>query len=189
MSTSSLLSGLRRLVASKNDPSSSTSKPSALPSRIWSTVQQAWPLGSTSFGGPPVHFQIFHALFVDKLAWIDESIYQELFAICQALPGPGSTKMFYCINLIHNGAVAAIIAFLLWSLPGALGMFALAVGVNRIDSTLPEPVCALLSGLNSATVGIIALAAVQLSQKAITDRWTRILVFLGATAGMLYNVC
>lgn len=47
--------------------------------------------------------------------------------------------------------------------------------------------CALLSGLNAATVGIIALAAVQLSQKAITDKITRILVFLGATAGMLYN--
>lgn len=36
-------------------------------------------------------------------------------------------------------------------------------------------------------MGIIALAAVQLSQKAITDGLTRILVFLGATAGMLYN--
>ena len=46
---------------------------------------------------------------------------------------------------------------------------------------------ALLTGLNAATVGIIALAAVQLSQKAITDQLTRILVFLGATAGMLYN--
>lgn len=46
---------------------------------------------------------------------------------------------------------------------------------------------ALLSGLNAATVGIIALAAVQLSQKAITDKLSRILVFFGATAGMLYN--
>lgn len=45
----------------------------------------------------------------------------------------------------------------------------------------------MLSGLNAATVGIIALAAVQLSQKAITDKLTRVLVFLGATAGMLYN--
>jgi chromate transport protein ChrA len=44
-----------------------------------------------------------------------------------------------------------------------------------------------LSGLNSATVGIIALAAVQLSTKAITDKLTRILVFFGGTAGMLYN--
>lgn len=46
---------------------------------------------------------------------------------------------------------------------------------------------ALLTGLNSATVGIIALAAVQLSQKAITDKLSRILVFFGATAGLLYN--
>lgn len=45
----------------------------------------------------------------------------------------------------------------------------------------------MLSGLNAATVGVIALAAVQLSQKAVTDKLTRILVFLGATAGMLYG--
>lgn len=45
----------------------------------------------------------------------------------------------------------------------------------------------MLSGLNAATVGIVALAAVQLSQKAITDKLTRVLVFLGASAGMLYK--
>jgi chromate transport protein ChrA len=61
------------------------------------------------------------------------------------------------------------------------------VGISHISETLPSPVYALLSGLNSATVGIIALAAVQLSQKAITDKLTRILVFFGGTAGMLYN--
>ena len=59
--------------------------------------------------------------------------------------------------------------------------------MDRINEQLPAPVYALLTGLNAATVGIIALAAVQLSQKAITDKLTRILVFLGATAGMLYN--
>jgi chromate transport protein ChrA len=61
------------------------------------------------------------------------------------------------------------------------------VGISHIGETLPAPVYALLSGLNSATVGIIALAAVQLSQKAITDKLTRILVFFGGAAGMLYN--
>ena len=40
----------------------------------------------------------------------------------------------------------------------------------------PKPVYALLSGVNSATVGIIALAAVQFARKAITDPLTRILV-------------
>ena len=66
-------------------------------------------------------------------------------------------------------------------------MLGLAIGVSNIGETLPRPVYALLSGLNAATVGIIALAAVQLAQKAITDRLTRMLVFLGTAAGLLYN--
>lgn len=66
-------------------------------------------------------------------------------------------------------------------------MFGLSIGVSSIQDTLPRAVYALLSGLNAATVGIIALAAVELSNKAITDQVTRILVFLAATAGMLYN--
>jgi chromate transport protein ChrA len=66
-------------------------------------------------------------------------------------------------------------------------MYGLSIGVSNIGNSLPRPVYALLSGLNSATVGIIALAAVQLSKKAITDKVTRILVFFGAAAGLLYN--
>jgi hypothetical protein len=46
------------------------------------------------------------------------------------------------------------------SLPGAAGMFALSLGVSRISDTLPDIAYAVLSGLNAATVGVIALAAV-----------------------------
>lgn len=73
------------------------------------------------------------------------------------------------------------------SLPGAIAAYGLSLGIANIKNNLPQPVNALLTGLNAATVGIIALSAVQLSQKAITDKLSRILVFLGATAGMLYN--
>lgn len=66
-------------------------------------------------------------------------------------------------------------------------MFCFSLGVSRIGEKLPEAVYALLSGLNAATVGIIALAAVQLSQKVITDKLTRVLVFLGGAGGMLYT--
>jgi chromate transport protein ChrA len=41
--------------------------------------------------------------------------------------------------------------------------------------------------MNASTVGIIALAAVQLAEKAIKDRLTRILVIFGACAGLCYN--
>ncbi len=146
-----------------------------------------WYLGFTSFGGPAVHFQIFRRLFVEKYQWIDETVYQEMFALCQALSGPGSTKMLYAINVLHYGFWTGIAAFFVWCLPMAIAAFGLALGVEQIDKKLPGPVYALLSGLNSATVGIIALAAYQLSDKAITDTLSRILVFVSAAAGTLYN--
>lgn len=66
-------------------------------------------------------------------------------------------------------------------------MYALSLGVQNISDTLPRPVYALLSGLNASTVGIVALAAVQLSEKAIRDRLSRILVIFGACAGLCYS--
>ncbi|EON69537.1 hypothetical protein W97_08797 [Coniosporium apollinis CBS 100218] len=159
--------------------------------RLGDVFSRTWDLGFIAFGGPPVHFQTLHRRFVDgsggKAPWIDEQTYQELFSICQALPGPGSTKMLFCMALIHAGFLPALAAFLLWSLPGAIGMYGLSLGVERISEVLPGPVYALLSGLNAATVGIIALAAVQLADKAIKDKITRVLVILGACAGLCYN--
>jgi chromate transport protein ChrA len=89
--------------------------------------------------------------------------------------------------MIHAGIGAALFAFLLWSLPGAIGMYALSLGVQKMPEKLPPIVYALLSGMNASTVGIIALAAVQLAEKAIKDRITRILVIFGACAGLCYN--
>ncbi|ERS97561.1 hypothetical protein HMPREF1624_05732 [Sporothrix schenckii ATCC 58251] len=146
-----------------------------------------WHLGFTSFGGPPAHFKIFRDKFVRKEQWIDEQFYQELFSVAQALSGPASTKMLYCINLVHQGTLIAILGFIMWSLPGALAMFGLSLGVANINQSLPGIVYALLSGINAAVVGVIALATVELAAKAITDELTRLLVFFTASAGTLYN--
>jgi len=184
------LSRLRDLA--RQSPSDSTplqGNHNSLPNRLADVFLRTWDLGFTAFGGPPVHFQILHQRFVDgkggKQKWVDEET--ELFAICQSLPGPGSTKMIFCLTLLHAGFIPALFAFLIWCLPGAIGMYALSLGVQRMNEILPLPVYALLSGLNASTVGIIALAAVQLAEKAIRDKLTRILVLLGACAGLCYN--
>lgn len=113
--------------------------------------------------------------------------YQELFALCQGLPGPASTKFLLATVLVHAGWIPAVLAFLIWSLPGAVGMFALSLGVQRISDTLPEQAYAFLSGLNASTVGIVAVAAVQLAEKCIKDPLSRILVIFGACAGLCYS--
>ncbi|KAL6712506.1 hypothetical protein ACN47E_000383 [Coniothyrium glycines] len=192
MALSSIISSLRAHTRARRTASlqPNTDK---LEWRLLEVFSRMWDLGFTAFGGPPVHFQILHHRFVDGVGfnggtkWLDEQTYQELFAICQALPGPASTKMVFCIAMIHAGLTAAVFAFALWSLPGAIGMYGLSLGVQKMPDRLPPIVYAFLSGMNASTVGIIALAAVQLAEKAIKDRLTRILVIFGACAGMCYN--
>lgn len=74
-----------------------------------------------------------------------------------------------------------------FSLPGAIASYGLALGILQIHGKVPSSVLALTIGLNAATVGIIAHATVYLSQKAITDTISRVLVILSAAAGLLYS--
>lgn len=66
-------------------------------------------------------------------------------------------------------------------------MFGLALGIAKVKDTLPIPVYALLSGLNSATVGLIALAGMQLSIRCITDGLSRTVLIVSACAGLCYT--
>jgi chromate transport protein ChrA len=95
--------------------------------------------------------------------------------------------MVFSIVWIRAGILPALFAFLLWSLPGAVAMYGLSLGVQKMPDKLSPIVYALLSGMNASTVGIIALAAVQLADKAIKDKLSRILVIFGACAGLCYN--
>lgn len=153
-------------------------------------LRRTWHYGLTAFGGPPVHFQIFYKDFVqakEEDPWLDEQTYQELFALCQGLPGPASTKFIFIVVLLRFGLASAGLAFLLWAASGAAGMFSLSLGVQRMSEISPDPIYAFLSGLNASTVGVVAEAAVQLSEKCIKDRVSRILVLLGACAGLCYS--
>ena len=80
--------------------------------------------------------------------------------------------MAFCIALIHAGFVPALFVFLVWSLPGAIGMYGLSLGVQGMHETLPRIVYALLSGMNASTVGIVALAAVQASIPLVKENVT-----------------
>ena len=73
------------------------------------------------------------------------------------------------------------------SLPGAIAIFGVALGVRNIQTELPNLVYALLSGLNAATVGLIAVAAVQLSERAITNKMTRFIISTTGCVGILYQ--
>jgi chromate transport protein ChrA len=66
-------------------------------------------------------------------------------------------------------------------------MYALAIVISHVSNIFLLPVYALVSGLNAATVGVIAFAAVQLATKAITDPLSRFIVVFSACAGLCYD--
>jgi chromate transport protein ChrA len=159
----------------------------ALNTHFAEVIKYYWSLGLISFGGPGVHVVILRKRFVDKLKWIDITTFLDLFTLGNALPGPGSTQLAFSIAVVTHGVLPGLLAFTLWALPGALMMTGVAVAISHIPASLPPPVLALLTGLNAAAVGLIALAALQLASNAATDRVTLLLLWVSASFGICYH--
>jgi hypothetical protein len=66
-------------------------------------------------------------------------------------------------------------------------MFFVAIAISHIPNELPVLVYALFSGLNAATVGVIAVSATILSKGVIRDPLSRALVITAACAAIPYS--
>lgn len=87
--------------------------------RLHEVFIRTWDLGLTGFGGPAAQFLTFRRRFAEssdqRKPWVNEVVYQELFALAQATPGPASTKLLLWLVWIHAGAVPATMVFFLWA--------------------------------------------------------------------------
>ncbi|KAF9910528.1 hypothetical protein EC991_006346 [Linnemannia zychae] len=144
-------------------------------------------LGYTTFGGPAAHIGILYGEIVEKRQWIASDQFTELFAICQALPGPASTELAYSLALVRSGFLASIVAFLLWSLPGAIVMTVAGILIGDLTDSIPLWATRLEQGLAAAAVGLVALAAYKMSTALATDKLTRILALISGGTSALYT--
>ena len=85
-------------------------------------------LGLGSFGGPIAHLGYFHREFVERRRWLDEAHFGQLLALCQLLPGPASSQLGFSLGLLRAGWGGAIAAFLAFTAPSAVLLFAFAAG-------------------------------------------------------------
>lgn len=127
-----------------------------------STTMQLWQifwcflkLGCTSFGGPIAHISFFRTEFVVNKGWLTERDYFDLVALCQFLPGPASSQVGMAIGLLRGGYNGAVFAWLGFTLPSALLMLGLALGLERFAEIVPPGV---LHGLKLAALAVIAQA-------------------------------
>ncbi|KAF8520563.1 chromate transporter-domain-containing protein [Gautieria morchelliformis] len=155
--------------------------------RCTEVVRLFGPFAFIAFGGPAANIVMLRKIFVVREKWVDDKTFTDLFALGNALPGPSFSQLAFAIALLRGGPIPALLSFVLLTAPGALAMLGLGFGVRHIPASLPDVVFALFSGLNAAAVGLISLAAYDLSAKVITDPLTRIEVLLAAAFGSCFQ--
>ncbi|GAA5872390.1 hypothetical protein JCM1840_006049, partial [Sporobolomyces johnsonii] len=159
----------------------------SLLSRLALTTKFFGPLGWTAFGGPSANIVLIRRIFVTEEQWLDDTTFNDLLALGNALPGPAFSQLAFAISALHDGTLCALWSFVLLTAPSAIIMTGVAFAVRRIPSTLPDIVFALFTGLNAATVGLVALAGYQLSKKVVTDQTTRLLLFFSGAIAACYE--
>lgn len=138
-------------------------------------------LGLTSFGGPIAHLGYFRHEYVVRRRWLDEQTYSELVGLCQFLPGPASSQVGYAIGWMRAGALGGLAAWLGFTLPSAILMFAVAIAARGFRGPIAD---AAVHGLKLAAVAVVAQAIIGMA-RALTPDLQRILIAVIAAALML----
>ena len=138
-------------------------------------------LGLTAFGGPIAHIGYFRTEFINKRQWLSEQQFSQLLAVTQFLPGPASSQMGFSIGLFRAGWLGAIAAFIAFTLPSALLLFAFATIAHQLDNAIGM---AIIDGLKLVAVAVVAHAVISMAQK-LTPDWQRILIALFSFALLL----
>lgn len=125
-------------------------------------------LGLTSFGGPVAHLGYFHQELVLRRQWLSERSYADLVALCQLLPGPASSQVGMALGLLRGGYTGALAAWLGFTLPSALLLTWLAMGITQ-SSSLPT---AVLHNLQIVALAVIAQAVYAMAGQHCRSRST-----------------
>lgn len=134
-------------------------------------------LGLTSFGGPIAHLGYFRREFVERRRWLDEEHFGQLLALCQFLPGPASSQLGFSLGLLRAGWLGAIAAFIAFTLPSALLLFAFAALSDRLASPLGQGV---IHGLKLVAVAVVAQGVLGMARTLTPDRPRALMAALAA---------
>jgi chromate transporter len=137
-------------------------------------------LGLTSFGGPIAHLGYFRHEYVERRRWLDEAAYADTVALGQFLPGPASSQVGIAVGIERAGLPGGLAAWIGFTLPSAVAMAVLGLGVA--GGLLPGG--AWVDGLKLAAVAVVAHAVWSMARTLAPDL-PRALLALAAAAAAL----
>ncbi|WP_065946499.1 chromate efflux transporter [Pseudomonas sp. 1 R 17] len=148
----------------------------------WSVFLIFLRLGLTSFGGPIAHLGYFRDAFVTRRRWLSERSYADLVALCQFLPGPASSQVGIALGLSRAGYGGALAAWLGFTLPSAVVLILLALGITRHSTAIPPGA---LHGLKVVAVAVVAQAVWGMARNLCTDAPRVAVMLLAACVALL----
>ena len=137
-------------------------------------------IGLLSFGGPAAQIALMHRELVEERAWLDERRFAAALSFCMMLPGPEAMQLATYCGWRLRGTAGGLLAGLLFVLPGAAVIFALAA-LYAVHGDVP-PVRAAFLGVQAAVLGIVVQALARLSRRALTDPGAVVVAMLAFAA-------
>ena len=128
-------------------------------------------IGFFSFGGPAAQIALMHRELVDENRWLTEKDFLGALSFCMLLPGPEAMQLATYAGWRLRGVPGGLAAGLLFVLPGAAVMFALAT-IYALFGTVPLVEAAFL-GVQATVVTIVLEALFKVSKRALKhwDHW------------------
>lgn len=146
----------------------------------WSVFRIFLRLGLTSFGGPIAHLAYFRDEFVTRRRWLSERSYADLVALCQFLPGPASSQAGMALGLSRAGYAGALAAWAGFTLPSAIALILLSLGIASHEDVIPRGA---LHGLKVVAVAVVAQAVWGMARTLCPDA-VRV-TFMAIAAGLV----
>ncbi|MBV6633155.1 MAG: chromate efflux transporter [Alphaproteobacteria bacterium] len=130
--------------------------------KVWAKI------GALSFGGPAGQIALMHREVVAMRGWLTEQQYLNALSFCMLLPGPEAMQLATYAGWRLHGVLGGLIAGLLFILPGALVILALATGYALFGDV--PLVDAVFLGIKAAVVMIVIEALIKVAKRALEDR-------------------
>ena len=125
-------------------------------------------IGLLSFGGPAAQISLMQQELVERRGWLEPHQFLGALSFCMLLPGPEAMQLATYAGWRLRGTAGGLIAGLLFVVPGAMVILALALAYSHWGNV--PVVQALFLGVKAAVLVIVAQALWRLSRRALAGR-------------------
>lgn len=130
--------------------------------RVWARI------GLLSFGGPTAQIALMHREVVEEKRWLGEQEFLNALSFCMLLPGPEAMQLATYTGWRLHGLRGGLVAGLLFVLPGAFLVLALAAIYAAFGEV--ALVQAIFLGIKAAVLVIVVEALLRVAKRALKRR-------------------